>query len=181
MRRYLFVLLTLFVLGGCSSLPENLTAKSPNLITDFSLWTSQVDTYQDDVRLGGVIAKVSNLESQTRLEVVNMPINDVAKPDISTDAKGRFVVYVDGFLDPVTYAQGRLISVVGKAKGVEQAKVGESKHNMPVMHAYGEHLWRIEEWVAIDRSGSFLDDCHGLYCSEDRLGPSRGRVIKEVK
>jgi len=181
MHRSLLVLLSLLLLGGCSSLPEQLNAQSESVITDFPTWTQQVEAYQGDVRLGGIIAKTTNLESQTRLELVNMPINDVGKPNIGQEANGRFVVYVDGFLDPVTYSEGRLVSVVGKAKGLELAKVGESEHQMPVMHAYGEHLWRIEEWVAIDHTGSYLDTCYGLYCHDTRIGPSRGRVIKEVK
>ncbi len=181
MHRSLFVLIYLLLLGGCSSLPEQLNAQSENVITDFTTWTQQVETYQDDVRLGGIVAKITNLKNKTRLELVNMPINDVGKPDIGKEASGRFVVYVDGFLDPVTYAEGRLVSVVGKAKGLELATVGESEHQMPVLHAYGEHLWRIEEWVAVDRTESYLETCHGLYCTDLRIGPSRGRVIKEVK
>lgn len=72
--------LRLFALGlfsilmvGCSSLPTELEASSEPVITDYQEWVNQLPEAKD-VRLGGVIAKVTNLKDKSRVEVVNMPI-----------------------------------------------------------------------------------------------------------
>lgn len=176
----LLVFSTALTLSACSSLPESLKSDNPQLITDYSVWQSSEDA-QSEVRLGGLIAKVTNLKDKTRIEVVNLPINSAGKPDINQEAQGRFVGYVSGFADPVTLSEGRLISLIGDSQGREQGKVGEYNYEFPVMKVKGYHLWRIEERVIIHDFDSYLYPCHGLYCRENRYGTRQGQVIQEVK
>ncbi len=79
----------------------------------------------EDVRLGGIIAKVDNFKDKTRLEIVNLPISKSGKPDIDEEPTGRFVAYFDGYLEPVAFSEGRLVTVVGKGAGEEEGKIGE--------------------------------------------------------
>lgn len=174
------VLCAAILLSACSSLPDNLKTENPNLVTDYQTWQAMPEQ-PAQLRLGGIIAQVTNLAQQTRIEVVNLPIGSSAKPDIKQEAQGRFVVYVDGFADPVTLAEGRLISVLGESQGREQAKVGEYDYDFPVMKASGYHLWRIEESVIMYDFDSYLYPCHGLYCRDSRYGPKQGKVIQEVR
>lgn len=178
--RCLLAITTLLFVSACSSLPENLDSDNPNLITDYQTWQAS-DVKQSQVRLGGMIANVTNLEDKTRIEVVNLPIGSSAKPDIDQEPSGRFVVYVDGFADPVTLSQGRLISVLGQSQGREQAKVGDYSYDFPVMKASGYHLWRIEERVIVYDFDSYLHPCSGLYCRDERYGTRQGKVIQEVR
>ncbi|MCW8335124.1 Slp family lipoprotein [Vibrio sp. SCSIO 43135] len=175
------ILVSVLLVSACSSLPQNLESESPNLISDYQQWLDSDSSNTLDVRLGGIIAKVTNLDDKTRLEVVNMPISSAGKPDLGTEPNGRFVAYVDGFLDPVAYAEGRLITVLGTSNGTEQAKVGEFEHQFPVMNARGVHLWRIQERVIVNDVGSYYFPCRGLYCRQTMAFPSEGRVIQEVK
>lgn len=178
--RPLFAFTSLLVLSACSSLPENLVSDNPNIITDYQVWqTSSIDN--SEVRLGGLIADVQNLEDKTRIEVVNLPISSSGKPDIGEEPQGRFVAYVDGFADPVTLSQGRLISLIGNTGKEETGKVGEYEYDFPVMNARGYHLWRIEERVIIHDFDSYLTPCRGLYCRDARYGTRQGKVIQEVK
>ncbi|WP_104399233.1 Slp family lipoprotein [Vibrio penaeicida] len=177
-RRCLFIL-SVFLLSACSSLPEQLTAQSEEVITDYPIFAAHEGT--TDVRLGGMIATVTNLADKSRIEIVNLPISKTGKPDISTDANGRFVAYIDGFIDPVTYAEGRLVTVVGKSQPTEQGKVGEFDYTFPVMNAYGMHLWRVEESVIVHDFDSYLYPCYGINCRSSRMGSNRAKVIQEVK
>ncbi|CCO49378.1 putative Starvation lipoprotein Slp paralog [Vibrio nigripulchritudo SOn1] len=178
-RRSLLILSTLLI-SACSSLPEQLTAQSENVITDYPTFASSSEQ-NVDVRLGGLIASVTNLEKQSRIEVVNLPISKTGKPDISTDANGRFVAYVEGFVDPVTFAEGRVVTVVGKSQPTEKGKVGEFEYTFPVMNAYGVHLWKVEESVIIHDFDTYLYPCYGIHCRSSRLGSSKAKVIQEVK
>ncbi|MCG9682774.1 Slp family lipoprotein [Vibrio sp. Isolate23] len=171
----------LTVLTACSTLPENLASDNPDLQTNYSGWQSSASQEQE-LRLGGVIASVTNLKDKTRVEVVNLPISSNGKPDINQEPQGRFVGYIDGFADPVTLSQGRLITLLGDSSGTEAAKVGEYSYDFPVMNIKSYHLWRIEERVIVhDDFGSSRYPCRSLYCRDLTRGTRQGKVIQEVK
>jgi len=174
------VFISSIFLIACSSLPEDLKSDNPNIVTDYAAWQQSANS-SDEVRVGGVIAKVTNLENRTRIEVVNLPISSSGKPDIKQEPKGRFVGYVDGFADPVTLSEGRLITLLGKADGTEKNKVGEFDYDFPVMAISNYHLWRIEERVIVHDTPTHLYPCRGLYCRDINYGNRSGRVIQEVK
>ena len=171
-----FVLL----LSACSSLPPQLVSDNPHVITQYDVWQSQPQKTQE-VRLGGVIANVTNLTSKTRVEIVNLPINSAGKPDINQEPTGRFAAYFTGFIDPVTFAEGRLITVLGKAIGTEQADVGEFEYTFPVMAVQGHRLWRIEERVIIYSGFDDFAPCFGRGCYDTYSSPRQGRVMKDVR
>ncbi|MEZ8823363.1 Slp family lipoprotein [Vibrio amylolyticus] len=173
--------LALLFLTACSSLPETLESDNDQLVSDYGVWvTSDSDTKQQ-VRMGGVIADVTNLADKTRIVIVNLPINDSGKPDIKEKPNGRFVGYVDGFLEPLAYSKGQLISVIGQSNGTEDITVGEFEQTIPVMNVTGYHAWKIQERVVIDEIRTYQYNCWGLHCRQMSYGPRDGRVIKEVK
>jgi len=179
--RHLLACTAFVFLSACSSLPGELNASSESVITDYQTWVSSANA-QQEVRLGGVIAKVTNLKDKTRIEVVNVPIDSVGRPSMKAEPEGRFVGYVDGFLDPITYAEGRLITLLGNTVSPEKGTVGDFEHDFPVMKIKGYHLWRVEERIILQDSGPFLYPCRSFYCRQDRDDFYReGRVIQEVK
>jgi len=175
------VLAGALLLSACSSLPESLKTDNTNLVTDYSQWQSNTAASNGEVRLGGVIAKVTNLENQTRVEVVNLPINSTGRPDIDMEPKGRFVGYISGFADPVTLSEGRLITLLGQSAGREENQVGDYSYDFPVMKVKGFHLWRIEETVVTNDFDSHFYPCRTLYCQDLRFGTRRAKVIQEVR
>ncbi len=178
---FTIALISIF-LSACSSLPENLDTTNESVVTDYQTWVSMKDSTDVEVRLGGVIASVTNLENRTRVEVVNLPIDSVGKPDINLDPEGRFVAYVDGFVDPVSLAQGRLITFLGQSQESEVAKVGDYDYRFPVLKSKGFHLWRIEERIIMHDYDDFgLYPCRSLYCRDFHYGPREGRVIQQVR
>ncbi len=179
--RYLLACSVVLFISACSSLPGELNANSESVVTDYRTWVSS-SSPQQEVRLGGVIAKVTNLKDKTRIEVVNVPIDSVGRPSMKVEPEGRFVGYVDEFLDPITYAEGRLITLLGDTAEPETGTVGEFEHNYPVMNVKGYHLWRVEERIILQDTGPHLYPCRSFYCRKDRDDFYReGRVIQEVK
>ncbi|WP_261815665.1 Slp family lipoprotein [Vibrio gallicus] len=180
MAKALVLFISLFV-AGCASLPEPIDSQDINITTDYQGWINTAPQEVTSVRLGGVIAKVSNEANRTRLEIVNLPISNNGKPNLNIEPEGRFVAYIDGFVDPVTYAKGRLVTVLGEASGYEQGMVGKFEYRFPVLKVSGYHLWKIKETVIIDDSPSSMFPCRSLYCREVRIGPSTGQVIQQVE
>lgn len=177
---HVIVIGTALLLSACGSLPENLKTDNTNVVTDYSQWRASRST-NNEVRLGGVIASVSNLEQTTRVEIVNLPIGSTGKPDIDKEPQGRFIAYIKGFVDPVMLSQGRLITLLGRSDEMEMGQVGDFNYEFPVMNVTGYHLWRIEEKVILHDIDNHFYSCRSLYCRDLRFGTRQGKVIQEVK
>ena len=178
--RFLLIFLPIVLLTACASLPPELAANDTAVVTDYSTWTETKPSAGSEVRLGGVIAGISNQANSTRLEIVNLPIDKAGRPDISQEPHGRFIAYVKGFIDPVTYAPDRLITLIGKTAANEQGKVGDYAYSFPVMKVTGYHLWKVEQRVIMD-VGPFFYPCRGYYCRHFDRESNEGRVIQTVK
>ncbi|WP_243976272.1 Slp family lipoprotein [Vibrio natriegens] len=181
-RHIFLVLLAAFGLSACSSLPEELNATTEQVLTDYKTFAESQGLVNSDVRLGGIIAKVDNFKDKTRVEIVNLPISEMGKPDISAEPAGRFAVYFDGYLEPVAFSKGRLVTVVGKSAGEEEGKIGEREYIFPLMKGQGYRLWTIEERVRTYDTPLFLYPCYSINCRMERHDfPQDGRIIKQVK
>ncbi|WP_428771998.1 Slp family lipoprotein [Vibrio sp.] len=179
----LLAVLLSMMLSACASLPAELSSENPDVVTSYTVWTGQPEQ-SVEVRLGGVIDRLENLQDKTRIEIVSLPIDSAGRPDIDVEPQGRFIAYVDGYLEPVTYARGRLITVLGQSTGErETVKVGESEHQLPVMQATGSHVWRIEQRMIINDYGAPFQ-CWDEFCDWGYdFGPRQreGRIIQQVK
>jgi len=91
---------------------------------------------------GGTIVTVHNLKDSTEVAVLAYPVEKSGYPKTSQQASGRFIIRYGGFLDPVDYAPGRAVSVLGRVDGVQQGKIGEAPYTFPVIQADYLHLWR---------------------------------------
>ncbi|ANQ16477.1 Slp family lipoprotein [Vibrio natriegens] len=181
-RHIFLVLLAAFGLSACSSLPEELNATTEQVLTDYKTFAESQGLVNSDVRLGGIIAKVDNFKDKTRVEIVNLPISETGRPDISAEPAGRFSVYFDGYLEPVAFSKGRLVTVVGKSAGEEEGKIGEREYIFPLMKGQGYRLWTIEERVRTYDTPLFLYPCYSINCRMERHDfPQDGRIIKQVK
>lgn len=177
----LFILSLVFMLTACASLPPELVSRNESVISDYVLWSQMEENAGSEVRLGGIIAQVTNLADKTRIEIVNVPIDQAGRPNLNREPQGRFVGYVDGFLDPVTYGPGRLITVIGTTAKPELGKVGEYESSFPVMKVDGYYLWRVEERIILDDVGPYSYPCRNFYCRGFDDYPRSGRVLQEVK
>ena len=63
------------------------------------------------------------------------------RPQSESEPLGRFILEQSGYLEPGTYAEGRLLSVVGTVRGTRAGRVGEADYTFPVMDARQIHLW----------------------------------------
>ena len=93
------------------------------------------------MRWGGEIVSTRNLPDKTRIEIVSRSLDGGGRPRRTDRTEGRFVAYVDGFLDPVVYAKGREITVEGEVSGVESGRIGEYPYRFVVVRAASQRLW----------------------------------------
>lgn len=170
------------LLSACANLPPELgNQDDKSVVTQYSIWLELDPAAKSRVRMGGVVANISNQKDRTRIELVNLPIDSAGRPNIHQEPQGRFVAYVLGFLDPITFGEGRLLTVYGTIAEPELGKVGEYQHRYPVVNAQGYHLWRVEERVQIDDIGPYMFPCRGFHCWPRTLPERDGKIIQEVK
>ncbi|PSW18744.1 starvation-inducible protein [Photobacterium sanctipauli] len=182
MFRTLFLGLVTAFMVGCASLPPSLQTTTDTPITDVAVIAADPEKQVgNEVLLGGVIAGINNEAARTRLEIVALPIGGDGKPKLSAKPQHRYVAYVDGFLEPLEYNKGKLITVVGRVSGQEQGSIGEYEYQFPVIKASGNQLWKVKQEIWLDDFDRF-HHCIGTRCSMKSIGygPTRGEVWERV-
>lgn len=139
----LSMLLVALWLTGCSTLPEDIQLPVGTNLVSYQQAASQGEqVVGQKVRWGGVIARIENQPDSTMLELVYYPLRSYGRPVSGDESMGRFRVYVDGFMDPMVYQQGRSMTFTGELRGVEEGLVGEHKYVFPTIQSGAYHLWQ---------------------------------------
>jgi len=90
---------------------------------------------------GGLIVSSTNLENATEIEVLAYPLNSSQRPQMDQAPMGRFLVMQDGYLETVTFARDRVITVTGMVRETVIGRVGDADYVYPVVHTDGLYLW----------------------------------------
>lgn len=140
-RHSLSLLWWLTLLAGCSTTPESLRDTVEQAPDPAQVRAAPERHIGASVRWGGIIAAVDNGPTESVVVIVARPLSRSGRP-LETDASaGRFLLRIDGFIDPVVYGNGRELSAVGRVIGVEQRNIGAYPYSYPVLHADSHHLW----------------------------------------
>lgn len=130
----------LLLLSGCMSSPiapvdGQISPYGPAHVLD---GTADVG---ERVIWGGQITAIRNLPDVTELSVVSYPLDRGDRPRLNADPGVRFVLRQRGFLEPVQYAPGRYVSVLGTVAGIESIAVDTYLLDQPVLEPEQIHLW----------------------------------------
>ena len=153
MRKRLYCTLLLCIamaspplLAGCAPVISKGALKKVDQGLGFEQLLKDPEAYREKtVLLGGNIIETKNLPDSTLISVLQRPLGFRKKPTGEDVSKGRFIVYVPGFLDPAIYRPNRKITVVGSVVGKEVRPLGEIKYSYPVIEKRELYLWPAEE------------------------------------
>lgn len=129
------------LLSACASGPAFDTSRVDLSLTPRSAVAGSPVKTGKSVLWGGVILSTTNLENRTRVEVLAYPLDTEQMPLRDRDSLGRFILERPGFLEPAAYAEGRVLTVVGKVLRTQTGKVGDSDYVYPVIEADALYLW----------------------------------------
>jgi len=132
----------LLALLACSSTTPAVIRQTPAIdvrLAEVRAAPQQFDGVQ--VRWGGVIAAVRNLQEQTQLDVVARRLDSDGRPYAEDHSDGRFLALVAGFVDPVLYEKGRELTVRGTLAGTQEQPIGEYRYTYPVLRVEHIYLW----------------------------------------
>lgn len=111
--RAIGVLMIFMLLGSCSVI-SNPMKKEAGAKVSFSHLVEYTDGYLGQtIILGGYVVEVENNEKTTLITVLQAPLDVIDSPVSRDKSQGRFIVSVDGFLDPAVYEKDRSVTVAG--------------------------------------------------------------------
>ena len=129
------------LLSACASGPTFDSSGVDRALTPRGVAAAPQPAAGQQVLWGGAIVRTSNLKDSTQVEVLAYPLDARERPQSERDPLGRFILEQRGYLEPGSYAEGRLLSVVGTVRGTRAGRVGEADYTFPVMDARQIHLW----------------------------------------
>lgn len=154
-KRSVFMALILFMGSGCSSGPIKPDQPVSDLsVTDVraellvsstaSQESRSIDSMDNNTLViwGGTIINTQNLSDTTQIEIMGYPLDRRQRPMTARDPQGRFLIQYKGYLEPVDYAAGRSLTVLGRLQDVITGTVGEAQYQYPALQSESIHLWK---------------------------------------
>ena len=139
----IYALLGTILLAGCSTFPEKLQLEDTTQLVIYEDAASKADQVKGKMlRWGGAIAKVENKQDSTVFEMVYYPLNGYGRPISGEESMGRYRIHVNGFMDPMVYQVGRLMTFTAELNGLEKGLVGEHEYVFPTANVSAYYLWK---------------------------------------
>jgi outer membrane lipoprotein len=135
-------LVFIFMLSACASnIPIEIQQDANDITIDAV--RSNFERYKGQyVRWGGTIIGVENNESDSWIEIVGKQLNSYGKPKYSDHSLGRFLVRVEGFVDPAIYKTDRVLTVYGVVESRVVRQIDEHPYTYTLIEAEKHYLWR---------------------------------------
>lgn len=94
---------------------------------------------------GGRIVQVQVFSDHTEIELLAYPLDSSQRPRANDRGNGRFIAIMPGFVEPLDYPAGALMTVSGKLHGSRAGKVGEANYVFPLVAVDQSHVWTAAE------------------------------------
>lgn len=94
---------------------------------------------------GGKILQVENRGDNTEITVLSYPLSGKESPQARKESTGRFVAVYPGYLEPVDYAQGKYITVLGAFSGYRDGMVEGADYRFPLLNASNVQLHQVRD------------------------------------
>ncbi len=136
-----------FVLFGCTSVLSTSVVQEADEKVTFTDLQKQPDRYRGTVViLGGQIVETVVKESETWVQVLQLPLGAQQRPDNTASSQGRFMVIYKRFADPLVYEKGRKITVAGAVEGGRVIMLNDRTYMLPVLLERESYLWKTENY-----------------------------------
>lgn len=145
-RRFLMpCLAAALLLAACAPAPIYKPAADTLHVTPAAVAQAPERYAHASVIWGGRIISVTNLADSTEIELLAYPLDRSQRPQLKDAPNGRFIAVVQGYLEPLNYPPGGLMTVSGQLGGTRVGKVGAAQYVFPLVDAAQYHLWTAAE------------------------------------
>ena len=146
--RYSFGPLLALALVACA--PAPIYKNVPNAITaPPTLVAQSPERYSGgDVIWGGRIVQVTTFANHSEVELLAYPLDASQRPQLNDIGNGRFIAVMPGYVEPLDYPAGALMTMSGKLNGTRVGMVGEANYVFPLVSVAQSHVWTPKEMNA---------------------------------
>lgn len=150
MRRIARLLAPLSLLALAACAPAPIYKPSPNAVAapPFAVSRTPERFGQGSVIWGGRVVAVNNLADRSEIEILAFPLDQSQRPRIGDSGNGRFIAQMNGFVEPMDFPQGALVTLTGTLAGSRAGKVGDADYVFPLVRVNQVHRWTPEEMQA---------------------------------
>jgi outer membrane lipoprotein len=133
------------VLAGCAPKPI-FHSQTPSIAATPAQVGQTPERYaHGTVIWGGKVVQVKNLADHSEIEILGYPLDSSQRPRVNDSAGGRFIAVMAGYVEPLAYPDGALVTVLGTLDGNRAGQVGEASYVFPLVKVAQAHLWTPEE------------------------------------
>ena len=141
LRIMFFGLVAIMLPISCAVISEPVRSEAEPPVP-FKILVAQADQFRGrTVILGGYILETMNLESETIIKVLQVPLAIGEEPGLRDSSEGRFLVYHQEFLDPEIYSKDRTITVAGEVIGSDSEEIGDNRIQYLKIKSREIYLW----------------------------------------
>jgi outer membrane lipoprotein len=90
---------------------------------------------------------VHNLAHSTRIEVLSYPLDSERQPITQAPASGRFMVEMEGFLEPREFPVGTAVTAQGRYARQHEGRVGGAIYRYPLLSGDRLDVWEADQAV----------------------------------
>lgn len=99
----------------------------------------------NEIIWGGRIVQVKVFSDHSEVELLAYPLDSSQRPKVSDLGDGRFIAVMPGYVEPLNYPSGAMMTVQGTLNGSRAGKVGEANYVFPLVRVSQSHVWTAEE------------------------------------
>lgn len=143
--RYIPILAIAAVMAACAPAPIYKTG--PDTVTAAP---AQVAVSPDQYRgrqviWGGSVISVQNLADHSEVEILAYPLDSSQRPRVNQPALGRFIAVMPGFVEPMSFPAGALVTLRGTVDGAHGGTVGQAPYTFALVRSETLHRWTADE------------------------------------
>lgn len=134
-----------FAIAACAPAPIYKTGPSSVTATPQQVASSPQNFHGLQVVWGGSVVSVRNFPDHSEIEVLAYPLDASQRPRTQQPATGRFIAVVPGFVEPMNYPPGALVTLSGTLDGARPGTVGQADYTFALVHSEAMHRWTADE------------------------------------
>lgn len=133
------------ICSGCASTGEY--AAPPSSLLPFPEVGRSPETFKGQmVTFGGKVLGSKRLAEETRLEILQLPLDSSLKPTHDLrKSQGRFLAIKKEFLDPATIPPGTFVTITGEVSGALTLPLDETEYRYPTVAIATLQVWPADE------------------------------------
>jgi len=135
----------LLALAACAPAPIYKPAADAVTAAPFQVAQSPEQFAHRQVIWGGRIVAVNNLADHSEVEMLAYPLDSSQRPKANDSGNGRFIAVMPGYVEPLDYPAGALMTISGSLSGSRAGQVGQANYTFPLVQVNQSHVWTADE------------------------------------